>query len=408
VLLVGGCQDRASEYINGKFPPVTVEMQQQAAIQSAAATLHELDAPNLAFGAPLSRVQEVLLTRDLSSQGVKAVRLSAERQLVRAEIDFDKVLDADVGTPQGKLIHELKPSVSGTLELFAGITSGTSNIDDGKLIINMKVLPVFRTIRISQVVVKGSYDVTSMGDAVVWVLNTFADNVTGTLSGLSTMQVKVPATFSETANPSQVLTIRSSAFQGEVTVTSQTVSAPVKLRGVAWLVEGNQIGGLAELVPISEQAKSGAGPPVEGTNEAVLAMFKKAFADGFGVQPDTEKVWTAVRKDVVSFVVNTALSQARLCASGKAFFPNRSSRSRSGFQTRHQLTALQHGTVLPRELVMFKRAMTIRTAAASVFCTTRLVVASCEATIRSAKQRKERKMQPTRPIMRRGRQIANA
>jgi PBP1b-binding outer membrane lipoprotein LpoB len=38
-VLVGGCsKDRVAEYINAKFPPVTMEAQQQAALKAAAAT----------------------------------------------------------------------------------------------------------------------------------------------------------------------------------------------------------------------------------------------------------------------------------------------------------------------------------------------------------------------------------
>jgi hypothetical protein len=85
LLMLSGCKDPVSDYVNSKFPPVSVDDQRKAALGTAASEIRTLDAPNLAFGASLGEVQAALLTKGLTDQGIKALRLSTDRQLVKAD-----------------------------------------------------------------------------------------------------------------------------------------------------------------------------------------------------------------------------------------------------------------------------------------------------------------------------------
>lgn len=315
-----GCGDPVQDYVNAKFPPVTADAQQQTALKTAVATLHELDSPNLAFGAPLVQLSDFVLSQ-VAAQGIKDIRLSGDGQLLKAEIDFDRVFDAATDTPQGKLIHELKPNISGTLVIFAGLTSSVSNVADSTGVLDLKILPAFRRLHVEKLTIRGTYDTSKLGDAVVSILNRYADNVTGILSNLSVMQIKVPVTFAAAKNPSQLVSIRGTAFQGAVNIMGHPIAAPVRLRGVAWLVANNRITGLAELISVSGGVQAGAGPTVQGTNDALSAAFAKALSDGFAIKQIPDTVWAAVRKDIVAFSINAAFRQAGFCANAIGLIP---------------------------------------------------------------------------------------
>ena len=91
VRLLAGWADwmHAAGFVNKKFPSVTVEAQQEQATGTAIAALKNLDAPNLAFGLSLSEAREILLSEKMKAAGVKDVRLTGSKQLVRMEIDFE-------------------------------------------------------------------------------------------------------------------------------------------------------------------------------------------------------------------------------------------------------------------------------------------------------------------------------
>lgn len=54
LLFLAGCGDSLTKVINAKFPPITVDEQRQAAINSTAQALTKLATPNIGVGVAMS------------------------------------------------------------------------------------------------------------------------------------------------------------------------------------------------------------------------------------------------------------------------------------------------------------------------------------------------------------------
>ena len=72
LLLLTGCGDALTKMVNAKFPPITVDEQRQAAINSTAQALAKLATPNIGVGVSMSDATAALLTEQLKQQGVVA------------------------------------------------------------------------------------------------------------------------------------------------------------------------------------------------------------------------------------------------------------------------------------------------------------------------------------------------
>lgn len=313
VLLLPACGDPLTDYVNSKFPPVSADEQRNAVLQETAASLGALNGPNLALGAAFADVQEALLTQDIKDKGVTSIVLTGDRSLVKAEVDFDRTFE-DGGV--GGLVGSLKPRVVGTVTVWAGVGGAVAETSAGDTSLVLKVHPVFDSIRVHKVEVRGRYDVTALGGALAEVLERFADNVSGALSALEAMKIEVPTGFAEKKDPSKVVRIQGGDFEGNVTVTGQPVGPPVKLRAVAFGIAGDRLVGIAQLVPVSGMGAEGDRAPVTPTEEVVAEVFRTAVREGFGLDAYPDKVWAAVRKDVVAHGVNAVVGQAKLCARG--------------------------------------------------------------------------------------------
>lgn len=180
-----------------RWPPVTGDQQRQAAIDSAASVLKALAAPNVAAGADVATIQAIAFD-ETKSKGVTKLALSTDRQLLRMTADFDLTLTPDDlpnGSDKRSLVAALAPHVVGEAELYLTASASVSDAPQRALLV--KLLPAVNRIRIDQLTVKGSYDVTAAADAIALLLDRYADNLSGALSASPFMDVTLPATLQD-------------------------------------------------------------------------------------------------------------------------------------------------------------------------------------------------------------------
>ena len=65
VTLLSGCSNPLTDYVNKRFPPVSMEQQQQLAIDSSVNSLTNINDPNVAFGVSLNMIENSLLTQKM-------------------------------------------------------------------------------------------------------------------------------------------------------------------------------------------------------------------------------------------------------------------------------------------------------------------------------------------------------
>jgi hypothetical protein len=94
-LVLPGCGEDLGDYVNKKFPPVTLEDQQQMAASTAVAAMKKLDAPNIAFGISASEARAIMLTDAVKKAGVRDLKISSANQLLKVEAEFERTFTGE-------------------------------------------------------------------------------------------------------------------------------------------------------------------------------------------------------------------------------------------------------------------------------------------------------------------------
>ncbi len=321
-LFISGCGDDIDDYINKKYPPVSLEAQRQEATATTLSALEKLDSPNFGFGSPLSLLRSAFISSgELSSLGVKDIRLSSSDQMMRVEIDFRRNFSGNAEN-RADLVSRLNPSVEGTISFYAGLASSTELDSALRSIIAIKILPVFESISVSKVTIAENYDVTALGDALVSVLNRYAENISGELSRLPIMRVKVPTRLAEPLDPNKTIRIDGDAVNGEVSITGNVVSTPIELTGIAFLLDGDEVITLAQFAPVTvvtgEQNLLPKSTTIALKENTIVENFRTIIEESFGLTSYPNAAWAVLRKDLVATSANSFFNQASICFSVNA------------------------------------------------------------------------------------------
>jgi hypothetical protein len=315
LLALSGCGKSLTTLVNAQFPPITVDQQRQSAIDTSADALTALAAPNLALGLVFSDVNKVVLTDDLKQAGVKKLNVSGDKQLVKIEADFDRQFDAADGGKSEDLVAALgtlKPAISGSVVLYAGLTGAVANSDSGTSVLNVRVLPALSTVKVDKLTVAGKFDETKAVDALVSLLTRYKDNISGELSRNPMTSVVVPALASKPYDLSGPIQIKGTGLKGVAVVSAHPITAPFKLDGIAWLVANDHLTALVQLTPVALTA-----PPlptkIGHTYENIENRMKEIVTGVLEVPSADTQTWVAVKKDVVSYAANTLSAQAGAC-----------------------------------------------------------------------------------------------
>jgi hypothetical protein len=318
-LALGGCGDPISSYINKKWPPVSADQQRQTAIASAATTLSTMTIPNVAASFNFEDVKKVIEPEIKKISGIQKADIVGEDQLLRVDVQFSKEFtEADVAgdATATKLLKELHPQIDGKIAVYLGATSGSA-ADSSVKEIALKLLPVFHSIHVDKVVVVGKVDATVVGDVLATVLTKYSENISGEISRSPSMSVVLPAEIGGDLDPNRTITIADKSGQGNVKVTGTTVTSPVRLQAIAWLITDKNIRTVAQFLPVATSNPTD-DLKIEPTFGKIKDRFDAISTDVFAVTDSASGTWAAIRKDLVSLVLNSAIGQAAICIEASA------------------------------------------------------------------------------------------
>lgn len=315
---LAGCgEDPIRKALNEKFPPVSAEQQRQEAIKTAAEALTRLAHPNVLLAVNLSDAGAALLSPDLKKAGVERVVLSGDTQLLRAVVGYShKFTEADAGdNAQAKAwLAEARPEIAGEIEVYSGITSAVTG-DAAAPQLELKLLPGLSRIVIHKITLAERIDVTADGDIVAGLLNRYKDNVSGELSRSKFTRLALPALAEEPIDLAKGLKVSSPGDAISINVDAKPIVVPVKLGGVAWLIDEQVLTALVQLddvaaaaPPVPDAAKS-----VEPNFPAIQGAALGHVRDSFGLTETDKTTRAAIRKDLLAFTLNSTIKQASAC-----------------------------------------------------------------------------------------------
>jgi hypothetical protein len=295
--------------LNKHWSPVSVADQRQRAIDSTFSILHVTPEPALAAGTDFETVTK-LLSPSLSEQGVVALRLKGDHQLIRLEADFTRTFGPD-DLPPGNggrdLIGRLKPRISGTVIAYFGITGSQTDSQTGML--SLRLLPAVKSLFVKDVTLADKTDATATIAIVIAILNRYAENLTSVINRAPFLTVSVPASAANPINPADLFKPEISGTPDiKVSLVSKPVTIPLKVGNVAWLVQDDGIALFASLVPA--EVKLITPPPATSTFDALQLLFLERLKTALAISSLPKHVWVAASKAVLANIVNSAFHQA--------------------------------------------------------------------------------------------------
>lgn len=306
--------------LDRRWPAVNAERHRQAAIDSAASALLALKTANLAVGVDVKTMQTIAFDQ-VKSKGVTKVVLSSDRQLLHLTADFDRTFapeDLPTDSDWRNLVAALTPHVVGGVEIFLTVAVDLQQTPQRAL--HVKLLPALSRVRIDSLVVKGSYDVGSAANAVALILNRYADNISAIVSASPLVDITLPAILQDGFDFTQPIKLDlKEAPDVKLTLSALPVKSPFALGAVAWLIDGDRVTALAELVPLdSSPARPQA---AQGSFEGLKTSFEKIMKDSLGIGHLPSGAWAAVGKELISRSLDSAFAQAQPCLEGSGSIP---------------------------------------------------------------------------------------
>jgi hypothetical protein len=246
-------EDPLRAELDRRWPPVTADQQRQAAIDSTAAALQILPAPNFAVGVDTPTIQAVAFDA-VKAMGVTKLALGTDRQLLRLTADFDITLkpeDLPQDSDKRTLIAKLNPRAAGQVDLFLGAAVALAT--SPKRTLQVRLLPSVHNIRIDKLMVAGSYDFGVAADVLEFLVNRYADNLGAAIAANPLSNVTLPATVQDAFDPSGPIKLDLKEVPDlKLTLSGHPIKSPFGLGAAAWLIDGNEVIAIAQLVPLDK------------------------------------------------------------------------------------------------------------------------------------------------------------
>lgn len=315
--------DPIAELLNQKWQPISVDQQRQKAIDSSAAALKLFSSANVAAGIDVKTIV-ALVNPLVKAEGVEAIRVKGDQQLLHLEADFKRAFGPDDVPADFKgrdLVLAMKPSIQGTIALSLGIAGGTPDQASPKL--QLKILPAFNSLHIEKVALANKFDATSAADALVFLLNRYASNITAALNEAPILDVSLPTALPGLGDQSGPIKISiPGAPDINASVAAKPIKNPFRLAGVASLVDGEHLVVVARLAPTRDAL--GAPSPISGTFAGLKTDLLAHLKDGLDVSALPDEVWVSVSKALIADSLTSAFGQAEPCFTAQGPIPTQS------------------------------------------------------------------------------------
>jgi hypothetical protein len=333
LLVIGGTgvfifarNDPLAELLNSKWLPISVDDQRGQAITSAARTLPLVPAPNVAVGIDVKTMEGIGESK-LRALGVTKLRVKGEKQLLRIEADFVRMFEPK-DLPEDfqfrELVEALRPEITGTIVASVGIASAPTDLPATRL--QLRLLPAFNSLHVDKIRLAGKADVAPAGEAIAALLTRYSGNITGILNNLPVLDVLLPTSPFETADPTGPIKISiPSAPEAKLSLASKPITFPFHLAGLAWLIDNDRVTAIAQYLPMEESPP--ALPALPATFDLIRNEFFARLKAGLAISEPPGGAWLAVGKAFFATALNSAFAQASPCLSAQGPIPNQTFRN---------------------------------------------------------------------------------
>jgi hypothetical protein len=298
-----------------------VEQHRTTAIQAAQAAIAQLDEANIGFNLRIEEIAAALNANGFAERlGGGRLKLRGDRQLILAEMEVTRTFSGgdfpDFDENTKGLIEAMKPEIKGRITFGLGLTSTNTLSEDGRLMIGLRLLPLFRNVDVEHVAVAGKLDV----DVLVTLMNRMADKVSVELSQAEFAKVSFPTIPFKQAELSRSIAFKNAnGVHESIAFSAKPISWPVYVRSEAWLIDGGNVTFIAGLAPVGTPPGSSAAASGNEDYTRLQAEFAAKLMQGLGVADAASADWVATSKKLVAQLFNATVEQGQPCIEAKAF-----------------------------------------------------------------------------------------
>lgn len=327
VLFFSGCNP-IKDHLNTLYPPISHKDQQQTATASLIRNVSHLELPSLSIGVEIKDLEDLIIKGDGIDPSVRSIKLKGGEQILDIEIGVDKTFTQKdwANNPDIKrILKEARINVVAKLKISVTLTSVIETSVKNQTIFKLRMLPVVNGIKFTETNVSGIENTDMVVDvaskAFQYIVNNYADNITGYLSKLDVMETTIPLDVINYENKSKI--ISSKLGQGQlmtVNLASNKWVSPIKVKGHAVLIDKKSIMALVELVPTdADNSPTLVNKPsnYKEAKQVFLASQKSVF-DNIHLKANT---WAAVSKEVIALTMNNGLKEVSACFSADTPIP---------------------------------------------------------------------------------------
>jgi hypothetical protein len=321
--------DPIADLLNQKWHPINADQQRQKAIETSATALKSFDGASIA--AALDRKSIAAFAEPLlKPQGVEAIRIKGDQQLLYVEADFRRVFSAEdipLDFAARDLLLKLKPDIRGTISMWLGISGTTA--DDA---LELRLLPAVNAIHIDKVIIAEKFDGTLVGDALALLLNRYAGYLTAMLNEAPILHVTLPSTLPSYEGHSGAIAVSVPGVpDAKVNVSAKPIINDFRISGIAPLIDDDHLAVAVQLISIRELQKAIPVTDVPSAPKAISSTFADLKADfmqhlkkDLDISVLGDGIWLSLSKEFLAEAVTDSFAQAEPCFSIQGTVPKQS------------------------------------------------------------------------------------
>ncbi len=189
--------------------------------------------------------------------------------------------------------------------------------------IQIKLLPAVDSAHIDKITLANNADLPILADVITFLVNRYADNIASALSNNPLLDLTLPTTLQDSFDPSGPIKIAiPRAPDIRFTLSSKPIKSPFGLASVAWLIDGNELSVMGQLVPTATMPTSS--EAASSTFDSIKAEFQKQLKDGLDISAFPAGVWAALGKSLLATSLDNAFDQASPCFTARGPIPKES------------------------------------------------------------------------------------
>jgi hypothetical protein len=327
-LVLVGCANPITKYINEHYPPITNSEQRNEAHQALITSLSKVTNPGISAGIAIDDLESRLIHDPEMDSAIKDIKLTGNNQLLDAEVFFEKTFKPDEWMDNPEFSDHLKDVelwVKGSLKFSIGFKAEEFVTETGTTVIEVKGLPSFNGINIKDFQAtkdEDSLDVSLVARIINYVLNKYKDNVTAYLTNEPFMQVEIPVNPVDADDPAGMLASSGKTQkQTQLKANNLKINPELKLGNLTFLIDKKFLSLMIEIVPDVAFEPTSLDLSIINFSEA-RQVYYELHEVVFGEKIPDSQLWMAVSNASLAYVINETIPESKVCFNEASDIPS--------------------------------------------------------------------------------------